>query len=514
MMPKTSILITLLFFMFSNAPIQAQPAEMLLDTSKIMESFRRLSIDKQIEYIENLSDIEVKTKDELITLLTKHKRENISQEEIDRVNDLLIKLPPKDYMNYLKVIFNQAQEYLKQPGVCKEVMQKVEAASKLSQEQKKDFIKYIESGKTIEEYLLEIGIYEDSSLKVNIVNDRLSMLTFAVQVARWDKMTNITNKDIEDYLTSVKPTARAYQGIAELYLTRKIKGSEDDWYKRAVDYYEKALALDTNSPSIYSGLLCVYFYKFEDYQDRIPKTLKEAEKIDSENAVYDYLLAYYYFTTDKEKLALTQIETGSKKPYLNFYQIEGLKAAIEVAEEFDIEPITTKVLIGDLLGPIKAYDLWSLVEKMQDIASEREKEKRWKEARDMYNYLIRLSEQATEAADTLLAKSLNANCRIHGCSGLARYYEKVNQTEKASQMKEKAQLAKAERDSMKKGRYSKLGGPLLGMGLIYIELGREDFEKFLDERFLEGRDGEYLIEAGKVDTFKELIQMVRDKFLQ
>jgi len=519
MMRKTIILITLLFFMFSNAPIQAQPAERLSDTSKIMKSFRRLSIDKQIEYIRGLDDVEGKIKEELATLLARYK-EDITQEEESRIFDLLAKLSPEDCLGYFDVELSYMDEIAKHPEMRKEVIQRIEADDQQSREQKDLLIEYIESGKTLREYLnFEIEIPEDIKvpeellIDFNTYDDILAMLTFTVQVARLDKITNITNKDIEDYLNSVKPTARTYQGIAELYLTREIKGSEDDWHKRAIEYYEKALALDTNSPSIYSGLLCVYFYKFEDYQDRIPKTLREAERIDSENALYDYLLAYYYFTTDKEELALSQIEAGSKKSHINTYQTDGLKAAVGVSKQLGIDTITAKVLIRELFGLVKAYDLWPLGRKIRVIASEKEKEGRWEEARDMYNYLIEISEQLLGNSDTPTAKLWNVWSRKDGCSGLARYYEETNQTKKARDMKEKAQQAEFEEDLVIKGIDSKLGGPLLGMELIYVELGREDFEKFIDERYLKGRDGEYLIEAGKVDTLEELTQMIRDRFL-
>jgi len=265
MMRKTIILITLLFFMFSNAPIQAQPAERLSDTSKIMKSFRRLSIDKQIEYIRGLDDVEGKIKEELATLLARYK-EDITQEEESRIFDLLAKLSPEDCLGYFDVELSYMDEIAKHPEMRKEVIQRIEADDQQSREQKDLLIEYIESGKTLREYLnFEIEIPEDIKvpeellIDFNTYDDILAMLTFTVQVARLDKITNITNKDIEDYLNSVKPTARTYQGIAELYLTREIKGSEDDWHKRAIEYYEKALALDTNSPSIYSGYYAYIF---------------------------------------------------------------------------------------------------------------------------------------------------------------------------------------------------------------------------------------------------------------
>jgi len=224
-------------------------------------------------------------------------------------------------------------------------------------------------------------------------------------------------------------------------------------------------------------------------------------------------LAYYYFTTDKEELALSQIEAGSKKSHINTYQTDGLKAAVGVSKQLGIDTITAKVLIRELFGLVKAYDLWPLGRKIRVIASEKEKEGRWEEARDMYNYLIEISEQLLGNSDTPTAKLWNVWSRKDGCSGLARYYEETNQTKKARDMKEKAQQAEFEEDLVIKGIDSKLGGPLLGMELIYVELGREDFEKFIDERYLKGRDGEYLIEAGKVDTLEELTQMIRDRFL-
>ena len=522
MMRKTIILITLLFFMFSNAPIQAQPAERLSDTSKIMKSFRRLSIDKQIEYIRGLDDVEGKIKEELATLLARYK-EDITQEEKSRAFDLLANLSPEDCLGYFKVVYGCMDEITKHPEMRKEVIQRIEADSQLSQEQKdlfiEYFIEYVESGKTLRDFLsFEIEIPEDVEIPeeflidFNTHDDILAMLTFVTQVARLDKI-NITNKDIEDYLSNIKPSARIYQGLAELYFSRIIKDSKDDWHKKAVHYYKKGLELNPDNSSVYLGLLTVYFSKPEDYKDQIPKTLKEAEKIDSENAIYEYLLAYYYFTTDKEELALSQIEAGSKKPYINTYQVDSFKATVEVLKQLGVGSITAKVLIRELFGIVKAYDLWSLGRKIRVIASEKEKEGRWEEAKDMYKYLIEISEQLSGSLDTPTAKLWNVWSQKDGYSGLARYYEETNQTKKARDMKEKAQQAEFEEDLVIKGIDSKLGGPLLGMELIYVELGREDFEKFIDERYLKGRDGEYLIEAGKVDTLEELTQMIRDRFL-
>jgi tetratricopeptide (TPR) repeat protein len=520
-MRKIIILITLFFFTLSNGAVQAQPNDELSDTSRIVDSLKRLNIDRQIEYIKSLTDVEDKIKEELIALSVRYKK-NVTQEEETRLLDLLAKLSPEDCLGYYDIGLSYMDEFAKHPEIRQEIIQRIKADSQLSQEDKDEFIAYIESGKPLKEYLgLEFKMPEGIELpkelhidfSIDPYGDMLAMLTFVTQVARWNKMTNVTNEDIEAHLNNIKPSARTYQGIAELYLTRKIKGSEDNWRERAVEYYKKAQVLDADNPSIYLSLVTTYFLEFKNYQDEIPKALKEARKIDNQNAVYDYLLAYYYFTIDREELALSHIEAGSKKSHINTYQVDGFKAAIEVSKELGIDSITAKVLIGDMLGPLKGFDLLHLIKDMRDTASAREEEERWQEARDIYNYLIRLSEQATESRPSLLAKLLNVDCQIYGYSGLAHYYNETNQTKKAGQMKEKAQLAEAEKDSMKRGRYSTLGGPLFGLAQIYIELGKEGFEKFIDERFFEGRDGEYLMEVGRVDTFEELMQMIREKFL-
>jgi|GEM_PF-3764530 len=120
--------------------------------------------------------------------------------------------------------------------------------------------------------------------------------------------------------------------------------------------------------------------------------LEQAEKIDPENALYNYLRASINFELGKEAEGLMEVDRGANKPYLNNYYIEIAAARRRVLQEGGF-PEPYREIIENMqtyLGGVPSYD------KLIEIAKQQERSQDLKTASRVCQVLIRLADQVRQ----------------------------------------------------------------------------------------------------------------------
>jgi tetratricopeptide (TPR) repeat protein len=121
--------------------------------------------------------------------------------------------------------------------------------------------------------------------------------------------------------------------------------------------------------------------------------LSKGERIDPQNALYNYLRALLYFELGENEEAVKQIEEGLTKKYLNNYGIETNKARARVLREADF-PLFHRRFIEDTCK-VLAYG-HMVGQKLDNLAKDYKERGSLKDAEKMYNLMIRIAEQARE----------------------------------------------------------------------------------------------------------------------
>ena len=120
--------------------------------------------------------------------------------------------------------------------------------------------------------------------------------------------------------------------------------------------------------------------------------LEKAEKIDPENALYNYLRASLNFELGKDADGLKEVEQGSEKPYLNNYYIEIASARRRVLQEGGFPEHYREIIenMQTYLGGLPSYD------KLIEIAKQQGTNQDPKKASRICEVLIRLAEQVRQ----------------------------------------------------------------------------------------------------------------------
>jgi tetratricopeptide (TPR) repeat protein len=121
--------------------------------------------------------------------------------------------------------------------------------------------------------------------------------------------------------------------------------------------------------------------------------INKGERIDPQNALYNYLSALLYFELGENEKALKQIEEGLTKKYLNNYGIESNKARARILREADF-PQPHRSLIENEC-PVLAYG-HMVGQKINILAKDYKAQGSLKDAEKMYKLMIRIAEQSRE----------------------------------------------------------------------------------------------------------------------
>ncbi len=123
------------------------------------------------------------------------------------------------------------------------------------------------------------------------------------------------------------------------------------------------------------------------------KELNKAEAMHSENALYNYLKAHFYFEIGEHDKALKEVEKAIEKPSLNNYYNESSAAIERLLSEIDF-PEPHRGFITGLRIPFAVFigdRLWK--KRMADIAEDYEKKGELKKAQKMYEIGIKMASQ-------------------------------------------------------------------------------------------------------------------------
>lgn len=123
------------------------------------------------------------------------------------------------------------------------------------------------------------------------------------------------------------------------------------------------------------------------------KELNKAEAKYSENALYNYLKAHFYFEISEQDEALKEIEKAIDKPYLSNYFNESSAAKERLMSEIDF-PEPHRALIIDCQASFTSFiekRMWK--ERMVDIAEDHEKKSDLKKALKIYRIGIKMASQ-------------------------------------------------------------------------------------------------------------------------
>jgi hypothetical protein len=120
--------------------------------------------------------------------------------------------------------------------------------------------------------------------------------------------------------------------------------------------------------------------------------LEQAEKIEPENALYNYLRASLNFELGKNADGLKEVERGSEKPYLNNYYIEIAAARRRVLQEGGFPEHYREIIenMQTYLGGLPSYD------KLIEVAKQQGASHDLKKAAQICQALIRLAEQVRQ----------------------------------------------------------------------------------------------------------------------
>jgi hypothetical protein len=120
--------------------------------------------------------------------------------------------------------------------------------------------------------------------------------------------------------------------------------------------------------------------------------LEQAEKIEPENALYNYLRASLNFELGKDADGLKEVERGSEKPYLNNYYTEVAAARRRILQEADFPEHYREIIenMQTYLGGLPSYD------KVMEVAKQQETSQDLKKATEIYEAIIRMANQVRE----------------------------------------------------------------------------------------------------------------------
>jgi len=153
--------------------------------------------------------------------------------------------------------------------------------------------------------------------------------------------------------------------------------------------------------------------------------LNKGERIDPQNALYNYLRALIYFELGENEKALRQIEEGLTKKYLNNYGIEINKARARVLRESDFPQPHRSLIEDDCI--VLAYG-HMVAQKIDNLAKAYREQGSLKDAEKMYNLMIRIAEQAREEPVPYSAQTKERISRIIenlANKGIAELYGKL-----------------------------------------------------------------------------------------
>ena len=167
--------------------------------------------------------------------------------------------------------------------------------------------------------------------------------------------------------------------------------------------------------------------------------IEKGERIDPDNAIYNYLRANLYFDLNKTNEALEEIRKGIKKKYLTKYAKELIRARAKVLKMIDFpwsERSFYLLLWYDICGGL-VFELWK--KYLNPLAKEYEDKKEFEKAEEIYKTVIEIARQYKEDAFFLNQEKECLKLEKICYQALEKLYEKTNEKEKLEEVKKEIQ---------------------------------------------------------------------------
>jgi len=134
------------------------------------------------------------------------------------------------------------------------------------------------------------------------------------------------------------------------------------------------------------------FGKIDRDLPNVVSTLETAEKIESGNALYNYLRAQLHFERCKDDEGVIEVERGADKPYLSNHWIEIAAVCRGVLLDAGFPEHYLEIIENSHSSPggLPSYD------KLIEIAKQQEARQDFKKAAQIYEALIRMAEQVRQ----------------------------------------------------------------------------------------------------------------------
>ena len=169
--------------------------------------------------------------------------------------------------------------------------------------------------------------------------------------------------------------------------------------------------------------------------------LNKGERVDPENALYNYLIALLYFELGENEKAVKQIEEGLTKKYLNNYGIESHKARARVLREADFPDPHRSFIENEC--PVSAYG-HIVGQKIDDLAKSYKEQGNLEDAEKMYDLMIRVAAQAREEPvpySVQTKERISQSIEFQANKGIAELYGKLPEQKQQIPLKSRTSVS-------------------------------------------------------------------------
>jgi len=276
---------------------------------------------------------------------------------------------------------------------------------------------------------------------------------------------------IEAIIEQYPDNPEIHQGAAELYLSMGI--FEED---KTIEEYQKVIELNPEDLQSHLGMALTYWYRYKykrgNDSSLFVEALKAGEKVDPNNAFYNYGRAYVYLTQKSESKGIREIENALKKKSLKQYWKSRVKSKIKVLGEMGFT--STEMKVNALYGAGSTDEMFiDIVHYLKNLGEEKESKGAINEAAQIYRIMVKMAKQIRSDAWLLTSLNVSNHCADIGYEGLLRYYKRLGMEKELYKVEQKIGALK---DREKKEEAAAEHGLLL-----LSTLKSDALDRFLDQ---------------------------------
>jgi len=178
------------------------------------------------------------------------------------------------------------------------------------------------------------------------------------------------------------------------------------FFKEGEDGVSKGCISDPNKPnSIYENCWTIKDINYAERRIReqvdkrlllVLNVIEKGQRIDTENAAYNYLKAQIYFQLGMNENAINEVQEAIGKKYYDFYVIETVKAKSKVLSTIKFPRHFEDVILWDRIEHIDSIEYFIWMMGLEKIAKEYISRKDFEKAEGIYNLAIKIAKQMSQ----------------------------------------------------------------------------------------------------------------------